>query len=107
MSEISNERRQRLRGDLARKGMDVNEKLTKLLAGQNVTLTTMKLPNEQKPGLKPVEKLRMYLDQIIRAQRRLGTPAFGHCVDCQIALPDAALDDSPWIERCNACDLKA
>ncbi len=93
----------RLRTDLGRKGMDINQKLTDILAGKNVTLATLKMPHEQKPGEKPEEKLRRFLNQISRAQRRLGTPAWGLCVTCQAPLPDAVLDDTPWTEECNTC----
>ena len=93
----------RLRGELGRKGMAVNEKLTRLMAGQNATLATIKLPNELKAGLTPIEKLRRFLDLIIRAQRRLGTPAWGHCASCGCVLPQAALDDTPWLEVCGDC----
>lgn len=96
-------RLKRLRRELSRKGMEVNEKLTKLLGSQNATLLTMKLPSEEKPGEKPQERLRKFLDQIIRAQRRLDTPAWGNCQTCGTALPDAGLDDAPWVEQCQAC----
>jgi RNA polymerase-binding transcription factor DksA len=97
-------RHHRYRTELARCGMAVNEQLTRLLAGQNVTLATLKLPHEQSPGLRSEEKLRRFLAQIIRAQRRLDTPAWGHCVDCGAGLPPQALDDAPWLERCSRCE---
>jgi RNA polymerase-binding transcription factor DksA len=97
---------QRLRVDLGRKGMEVNEKLTRLLASQNTTMATVKLPQEQKPGEKPEEKLRRFLDQIIRAQRRLGTKAWGLCTECGAELPAAGLRETPWLELCNACGLR-
>lgn len=93
----------RMRAELARKGMEVNEKLTRLLAGQDTTMATVKLPQEQKPGEKPVEKLRRFLDQIIRAQRRLGTQAWGRCATCGVDLPSQALADAPWVEQCATC----
>ncbi len=93
----------RIRMQLARKGMEVNGQLTTLLAGQNARLLDLKMPHEQTPGLKPQEKLRRYLDQIIRAQRRLGTDAWGKCVTCGTALPPQALSDTPWLEECEPC----
>lgn len=93
----------RLRRDLGRKGMEVNGRLTKVLAGMNARLGDLKMPHEQEPGLRPEEKLRRYLDQIIRAQRRLGTEAWGRCVTCGEAIPQAQLDDSPWKEECDSC----
>ncbi len=103
MAAIDTARTEKLRRDLARKGMEVNEKLTRMLAAQNATLTTMKLPSEEEPGLKPHEKLRRYLDQIVRAQKRLGTGAWGACMHCAAELAEAALDDAPWLELCAKC----
>ncbi|MCO4762872.1 MAG: hypothetical protein KC502_15260 [Myxococcales bacterium] len=93
----------RLRRDLARKGMEVNGKLTRLLANMNARLLDLKTPDEQKPGLRPEEKLRRYLDKIIAAQRRLGTEGWGKCVTCQAEIPQAQLDDSPWKAECDRC----
>ncbi len=107
MSEMDPARLARLRTALGRKGMEINQKLTEVLAGMNVTLATMKLPNEEKPGEKPHERLRRFLDQIIRAQRRLGTAEFGKCQDCGQPLPDLALDESPWTEQCHDCFKKS
>lgn len=96
-------REQRHRRELMRKGMSLNERLTELLASQNMTLATIEFPHEQKPGLKPKEKVRMFLDQVIRAQRRLGTEAWGTCVTCGVRFDDAMMDDSPWLEECRDC----
>ena len=100
---ISADRLARLRRDLGRKGMEVNDKLTRLLGSQNATLQTWKLPQEETPGEKPEEKLRRFLDQISRAQKRLGSPQWGLCVACGAGLADAVLDEAPWQELCNAC----
>ncbi len=96
----------RLRTHLGRQGMELNEKLTKLLAGQNATLVTMKMPWEEKPGEKPQEKLRRFLDTVSRAQKRLGTEAWGLCIDCGAEVPEAVLDEVPWTERCRPCQTK-
>ena len=94
----------RLRQDLLRKGADINAALTALLAGQNATLATIKLPHEDKPGIKPKERLRLFLDQIIRAQRRLDTAAWGQCVVCGEPFAEAALAETPWLEECPDCE---
>ncbi len=106
MTDIDPAHLARLRLHLGRKGMEVNQKLTDVLAGMNATLATMKLPGEGKPGEKPHERLRRFLDQIVRAQRRLGTPAFGLCQDCGQPLPELALDEAPWTEQCRDCALR-
>ena len=96
-------REQRHRRDLMRKGMSLNERLTELLANENMTLSSVEFPHEQKPGLKPKEKVRMFLDQVIRAQRRLGTGAWGLCVTCGGRFDEAMMDDTPWLEECRDC----
>ncbi len=87
-----------------RKGADINHALTRLLAGENATLATIKLPDEDKPGIKPKERLRLFLDQIVRAQRRLDTPQWGQCVNCDKPFPQAALSEVPWLEECAECE---
>lgn len=94
----------RWRTALGRKGMEVNAQLTKLLASQNMTLATLKLPNEMDPGEPPERKLRRFLDQIIAAQRRLGSAQFGLCQSCGKELPPAVFDEAPWTADCPACD---
>lgn len=94
----------RLRKDLLRKGADINAALTALLAGQSASLATIKLPHEDKPGMKPKERLRLFLDQIIRAQRRLDTDAWGQCVACGDPFAEVALVETPWLEECPDCE---
>ena len=103
MSRFSKADLKRYRRELMRKGWEVNQKLTDLLAGKNVTMATTKMPHEMKPGLKPEEKLRMWLDQIVRAQNRLQTEEFGKCIECEVEFPKGAIDDVPWLETCNDC----
>ncbi len=96
-------RQARWRRGLMHKGMEVNGQLTKLLASKNATLATMKLPNEEKPGEKPEERLRRFLNQIIAAQHRVGTTEFGKCQECGVPLPPQAFDDAPWLQECAPC----
>lgn len=103
VTAITDAHRQRWRATLARQGMAVNERLTTLLASKNAKLLDIKLPHEQKPGERPEERLRRWLDQISDAQRRLAGGAFGACLGCGAALPVAVLDEAPWTERCGAC----
>ena len=103
MSRFSPTDIKRYRRELARKGWEVNQKLTDLLAKKDARMSTIKLPNEQKPGLRPDEKMRMWLDQIMRAQKRLGTDEFGKCIECGEEFAKGALDDTPWLETCRSC----
>lgn len=103
-AEHTPEQMQRWQRDLTRKGMDLYAVLSEVLAGKNATLATLKLPHEQKPGERKEERLRRYLDQVSRAQKRLTTPAWGKCVKCGAALADAVLNEAPWTEACAKCD---
>ncbi len=104
-------RRARWRQELGRKGMAVNAKLTAMLSSQNANLLDLKLPHERKPGQTPLERLRLFLDQVSDAQKRLsagpdGEPAFGTCVECSVALPLQVLDETPWAARCAECEAR-
>ncbi len=101
---MATDKKKKLRRDLLRKGGDINHALTRLLAGENATLATIKLPDEDKPGIKPKERLRLFLDQIVRAQKRLDTPQWGLCVECSEPFSEAALEEVPWLEYCAECD---
>ncbi len=103
IAEPSPEQIARWRQQLAFKGQGLYAALSDVLAGKNVTLTTLKLPHEQKPGERPEERLRRFLDQVSRAQKRLGTPAWGLCPRCQAPVPEVVLDEAPWTETCSAC----
>ena len=93
----------RWRAMLMKKGMEINGQLTKLLAGQNATLATLKLPNEDKGGEPKELKLRRYLNQVIAAQRRLDSPEWGVCQECGAPLPAAVFDEAPWTDSCQTC----
>jgi RNA polymerase-binding transcription factor DksA len=93
----------RWRAELMHKGMDVNEALVAVLAGKKATLATLKMPWDKQPKEPPEKKLRRWLDQIVRAQRRLETPNFGRCQECGANLPLGALNDTPWLEICAKC----
>jgi hypothetical protein len=85
---------------LMRQGMAVNDRLVRLLAGKDATLATLTLPWQERPGLRPEEKLRRYLDRIVAAQRRLGGPDWGRCVFCADRLAKAAVLETPWLDGC-------
>lgn len=106
-AEIDQERQARWRRHLAQKGTEIYAVLTAILAGKQVTLATLKLPHEQRPGEKPEEKLRRYLDQVSRAQKRLGTQSWGLCVTCGQTLDPLLLDEAAWTELCATCQKQA
>lgn len=88
--------RKRLKRRVLDRGRDVAERLTKLLAGQNIELKDILLPEEQKPGERPEEKLRRLLDRINRVIRSFDDGTFGTCHVCGEPIAPAELEESPW-----------
>ncbi len=90
-----------------RKGWDVAQRLAELKANQELDLSTMDLTFGVGDGTKkepPVVRLRRYLDLINRARTRLAAdPEFGRCQSCGQEFEVAALDETPWLERCRSC----
>ena len=81
---------------LLRKGAEVAKKLEALLAHKDVDLS-QGIPGPLHPDEDDELRLRRFLEQI---DRRIKSPRFGRCVACDERLPDAALDETPWLERC-------
>jgi RNA polymerase-binding transcription factor DksA len=97
------QRTARWRQTLAAKGIEINDRLTRLLAGQNATLATLPLPDEARPGETPIDRLRRYLRLVSDAQKRLNSGIFGICLGCGAELDPLLLDERPWTERCPRC----
>jgi hypothetical protein len=106
MSRFTPEEDAILRKQLMRKGAGINRQLTQVLAGKNITLSGVKLPHHETPGMTPAEKLRLFLDLVIAAQRRLGTDEFGTCLTCGVGFSYAGLIDTPWRDICTECEIK-
>jgi RNA polymerase-binding transcription factor DksA len=85
------------------KGAEIAKKLAFALAGLEVDLNTLKLPEEKEPGLTPVEKLRRYLDLLERSRRSFDDGTWGRCVSCGTVLTLVQLDAMPWAEHCQKC----
>jgi len=90
-----------------RKGWDVAQKLIELKANQDITLEELADLHGGEPGATPEERLRQFLDQINAARARLLANEYGFCLDCEEPLPDAVLDETPWVERCSVCVHRA
>ena len=99
--------RQRLAAAVARKAWELNQKLTQLLASQDVDLSTLGLGGGTGTRQSKIEKLRRYFDSVVAAQKRSHTDAFGMCLDCDEPIPVAALTEIPWRLRCAACEERA
>ena len=86
------------------KGMGVAQKLADLLAGKDVQLADL----GDLHGLDLVDKkemhLRVFLDKINAARRRLNSDEYGLCIVCSTAFSAAVLDEIPWVDQCDACE---
>ena len=86
-----------------RKGLEVATKLADLKAGQNITLADMQTPGLDTEAMDAEARVRAYLDLINAARVRLNGADYGRCLACDEALDEAALDETPWLERCARC----
>ncbi len=78
-----------------------------LLAGQNVTLADVPLPQEAKPGEKPLEKLRRFKALLNETLGAMDEGIHPCCKKCRSPLLDVVLDEMPWATWCQECAPKA
>jgi hypothetical protein len=100
--------RARLRKALLRKGGAIAAELAELLGGKGKkpAITTKELPAfAHKPGMRPEERLRAYLDHVEACRRRLDADdaRYGRCQVCGADIGVAALEQMPWADRCQPC----
>jgi RNA polymerase-binding transcription factor DksA len=98
--------RGRFRRALLNKGFDVATLLAEVLAGKDKERELAALPAfTDKPGLKPEERLRLFLDHI--ESRRLlleaGDDRYGRCDSCGAELSALEMGEMPWADTCRAC----
>ena len=92
----------RLRTGLMKRGRDLAELLSQVLAGKKPPALAALLA--AKPGMRPEEALRMTLDSV-EARRKLldaDDDHFGRCDVCGVDLGLVALGEMPWADRCAA-----
>lgn len=92
-----------LKRRLLTKGSEINDALTKLLAGD--TIHVEKLFGGGKPGETPEEKLRRFLELIDERLRAVREGRFGRCEACGGEISFAELDEVPWQRECRHCAL--
>ena len=85
---------------LLRRGSEIAELLSALLAHKEVNLTS--LPAKLLPEDDPELRLRRFLDQIDRAIKAWGTERYGRCGVCGEDLATAVLAATPWADFCSA-----
>lgn len=94
--ELSEEDYPRLRSAVSNKGMEINTKLTKLLAGQDTTLADLsglEIPSESEDK---IAILKAYLAQISLVLQSLGRGDYGKCAVSGRWIPRAVLLETPW-----------
>jgi RNA polymerase-binding transcription factor DksA len=98
---------QRLRKLLLRKGAEINEKLTQLLNGANVSIEQLMGGGKSKPGESPIERLRRFMRIVDGALQSIKAGTYGRCLGCGDGLPYVQLEQVPWIDTCPACAAAA
>jgi len=96
---------QHLKKLLLKKGAEINDKLVRLLNGEQINLSA--LLGQGKPGEKPIERLRRFMKIVDDQIARIRQGVYGTCVVCGDELPYAHLEQVPWIDTCEACARKA
>ncbi|MBX3468080.1 MAG: hypothetical protein KF878_14505 [Planctomycetes bacterium] len=81
----------------------VSDKIAQLLAGQDLDLSQVKLPQDMEPGETPLERLRRYKDLLQETLATLNRGEDPVCRGCGGAIPEAALDEMPWATACGRC----
>jgi len=93
----------RLRRRLLKKGSEINDALTWLLAGEKVDVEKLLVAGT--PGETPEEKLRRFLALIEDRLEALRRHRYGLCEECGAEISFAELDEVPWQKSCRRCAL--
>jgi len=96
-----------MRKALLRKGAEINERLTGLLSGEQVSVEALLAGGKAKPGESPIERLRRFMRIVDGALERVRNGSYGRCQSCGDGLPFAQLEQVPWIDTCPACAARA
>ena len=96
---LTEPRRRALLDHLAR----VSAQLEALLAGQDLRIADLALPQARRPGETPLERLQRLRALLGAALARLDAGQPTLCEACATPLPAAELDALPWATRCRAC----
>ncbi len=105
---LSDAVREALRQKLLKKGQEVANKLAKVLAGLDIRLEQIPARGLGKPGMRPEERLRAYLD-LINAKRRAleaNDRSYGVCSFCDGPFSEVELDQVPWVDEHAQCLAK-
>jgi RNA polymerase-binding transcription factor DksA len=92
---------QRLKRQLLDKGAEINAKLMDILDHKRVDVS--ELIGGGKPGERPEERLRRFLDLVDGRLRAIRQGTYGRCERCGDGLPYEHLRQVPWIDTCQKC----
>jgi RNA polymerase-binding transcription factor DksA len=99
-THLTPEELQSLRRPLLKKGAELAEILSKLLAGQQVRIDDLIAP---RPGETPIEKARRYLETVDKKIKSLAAGTYGSCDQCGAPIPYVYLEQLPWMDTCRTC----
>jgi RNA polymerase-binding transcription factor DksA len=100
---LSPEQLDTLKRALLRKGRDLADKLSQMMAGKQVRIEDLV---DAKPGETPIERLRRYLDLVDGKIKAINAGTYGNCFLCETPLSYAELEQMPWAEYCASCSVK-
>jgi len=89
------------------KGLELARRLEKLMNGLDVRLEDIRIGPENKPGERPIDRLRRYLDLVDGVVKSFDKGTYGRCRDCGQAIDAMRLDETAWSVRCARCQDKA
>ena len=78
-------------------------KIEEILAGANLTLSDVKLPESQTPGETELERFQRFKALLSETLAEINRGEARTCLGCQQPIADALLDEMPWSFRCPAC----
>jgi hypothetical protein len=91
------------RRGLLKKGAELADKLSRLLAGENVKIDELLAP---KPGETPIERVRRYLAAVDAKIKQIDARTYGKCDACGQPIEWIYLSEVPWMDACRACAAK-
>jgi hypothetical protein len=93
-----------LRRGIMNRGLILSMLLVEVLGGKDKEKELRALRLDDKPGLRPEERLRAALDQVEGRRKLLDADddRYGRCDVCGEDLGLAGLTEMPWADRCRA-----
>jgi RNA polymerase-binding transcription factor DksA len=100
---LTEEELQRLQKTVSDKGMEINVKLTDLLAGKDIELADLKGLELPKDNKEKIEKLREFLKHLSLVLKSFISGDYGQCIGCGTWIDATDLRNFPWVQYCSTC----